>query len=445
MVSDSPVYNVKISSVGPGRATVGEVVQHYGGLDLAMKLHYLRGVYFLGKAAAEGMTTTHIKESMFLLCNDYYMTCGRFRRSVGSGRPYMKCNDCGARFLEAQCDLTLEEWLDGYFSGNASWNIGQLVYHLPVGPELFFSPPVYLQVTKFKCGGMSLGMSWAHILGDIYTATDFINNWGGYLAGHKSNGPFHQQAQPILNRPLLPTSPNGQTPEPLSLKRVDPVGDHWVTANNFKMETFSFRLTATQAAQITARQTHNKSKKPSLFESITAAIWKSIAKIREGINEPKRVTIIRKTNSSQDPMTGNNRIAIGSVSAEFSVADSDSGDLAGWLSDRIGELADEKNLIDEAVERDDGASDYVVYGANLTFVDLAGADLYGLESNGQGPEFVCYEVQGVGDEGAVVVVPWPKSSDGEGNEGRVVTAILPEEEVEKLKLELRKIGVLEED
>ncbi|CAN0875249.1 Protein ECERIFERUM 26 [Linum grandiflorum] len=145
------VYNVKISSVGPGRATAGDVVKEQQGLDLAMKLHYLKGLYFFTKDAALGFTTTHIKESLFYLLNDYYLVCGRFR--CQDRRPYMKCNDCGVRFVEAECCLTVEEWIrDHYFSGKGNNNNNNklLAYHLPIGPELFFSPPVYLQKSTLR-------------------------------------------------------------------------------------------------------------------------------------------------------------------------------------------------------------------------------------------------------------------------------------------------------
>ncbi|CAN1334247.1 Protein ECERIFERUM 26-like [Linum perenne] len=367
------VYNIKISSVGPGRATPEGVEKEQDGVDLAMKMHYLKGIYFFNKDAAIGITTTRIKESMFYLFNDYYLACGRFRRS-SSARPYLKCNDCGVRFVEAECRQTVEEWIRDNFSGKANYN-NNLVYHLPIGPHLFFSPPVYLQVTKFKCGGMSFGLSWAHVIGDFYSTTDLMNSWGKFLHGLKSNIPFQHFSRPIYN--TLSDSPKAQNPNnlPLSLKRVNSVGDNWVSPNHCKMDTISFRLTAPQVVDV-----HNK---------IT-----------------------------------------------------DLSDLTKWLSEKIGNSRDEKHVINEEVEKDiDGVWDYIVYGGNLTFVDFGGTDLYGLECNGYKPKFVHYEVGGVGDEGAVIVLPWPKSVDKDGNEGRVVTVILPENEVGRLKFELNKIGL----
>lgn len=141
VLEESVVHDVRLSSVGPGRATGSDVFHNPGGLDLAMKLHYLRVVYFFDSEAAQDLTIMKIKDGMFTLFNHYFITCGRFRRS-DSGRPLIKCNDCGARFIEAKCNKTLDEWL-----AMKDWPLYKLlVSHQVIGPELSFSPPVLLQV-----------------------------------------------------------------------------------------------------------------------------------------------------------------------------------------------------------------------------------------------------------------------------------------------------------
>ena len=138
---DHLVYNIRLSSVGPGSVTGSDVVHDLSGLDLAMKLHYLKGVYFFSSQAVEGLAIMHMKETMFYWLNDYYITCGRIKRTE-SGRPYIKCNDCGIRFVEAVCDKTVDEWLE--IGDDSLHNL--LVYHRAIGPELSFSPSVFLQV-----------------------------------------------------------------------------------------------------------------------------------------------------------------------------------------------------------------------------------------------------------------------------------------------------------
>ncbi|XP_039013537.1 protein ECERIFERUM 26-like isoform X1 [Hibiscus syriacus] len=381
------VYDLKLLSVGPGHVTGSDVVHDLTGLDLAMKLHYLKAVYLFSSHAAEGLTIMNMKEPMFCWCNDYFMTCGRIKRSEPSGRPYIKCNDCGIRVVEGVCDKTLDEWIE--MEDGSRWNL--LVYHRVIGPELSFSPLVYLQVTWFKCGGISLGISWAHLLGDAFSVSDFVNNWGRCMATLKANG------SPTVAPRSQTTVPK---PQPLSAKQVNHVGDLWVIANNCKMETFSFNLTTQHLSNL--EDEHNP---VSAFNLICALIWRSIAKFREGF-EPQVVTVCRKDPNHDNNILGNTQV-IRSIKADFSVVESDLNKLASLIAGDQNQGRDERNMIEASVEKDNGLTDYIIYGSNLTFVNLVNAGLYEMELKGKKPRFAYYSIQGVGDEGAVLVLPGP--------------------------------------
>lgn len=142
------LYNVKLSSVGPGQMTRPDLTHEPTNINLAMKLHYLKGVYyFKSHEAFEGMTIMYIKESMFKWLNQFYVVCGRFRRSE-SGRPYIKCNDCGVRLIEAQCAKTIDEWLEMIKHDNDDYLKKMLIFSQPIGPQLAFSPNVFIQVCR---------------------------------------------------------------------------------------------------------------------------------------------------------------------------------------------------------------------------------------------------------------------------------------------------------
>lgn len=138
------IYEMKLSSVGPAYATEPNLVHEPENLDLAMKLHYLRGVYYFRSQAFEGLSILVIKEPMFTWLNKYPVTSGRFRRAE-SGRAYIKCNDSGVRFAEAKCEKTLDEWL----AMNDASLEKHLVSNKSIGPELGFSPLVFIQVSFY--------------------------------------------------------------------------------------------------------------------------------------------------------------------------------------------------------------------------------------------------------------------------------------------------------
>ncbi|CAA3002177.1 ECERIFERUM 26-like [Olea europaea subsp. europaea] len=419
-MAEGLIYDIKLSSVGPGTVTEPDMVHEPSDMDLAMKLHYLKVIYYFGKQAFEGLTTLKIKEPLFMVLNYFPVICGRFRRAE-SGRPYIKCNDCGVRFIEAKCEKTMDEWLE-MTKENASLE-KYLTPNQIIGPELGFSPTVLLQFTKFKCGGMSMGLSWAHVLGDAFSAAEFLNLLGKVVAGEKPNRPINLAH--LKTNSTNPESPLTNTEDPLSVKRVGPVGDIWIPVNNCKMEAFSFSVNATQLSHLQSKISNNGTDF-SPFEALSAVIWQCIGKIRPE-SEPKVVTICKMM--EQNRADGNN-LLISVVKAAYPIVEANPSELAALMKNAA---IDKIEKIENAIEKDNGVSDFIVYGGNLTFANLEEAKFYEIDYRGEKPIYVSYRVDGVGDEGAVLVLPGPPK-----NGGRTVMAILPENEATELKSELKK-------
>ena len=70
-------------------------------------------------------------------------------------------------------------------------------------------------------------------------------------------------------------------------------------------------------------------------------------------------------------------------------------------------------------------------------MDLGGAEFYGLELKGLGPKLVNCFVEGLGEEGVVLVLPSPNSVKHK-DQGRLVTLIFPKIYMEELKEEIKK-------
>lgn len=141
------VFDIKISSVVPGKITGENKTHELKGIDLAMKLHYLKGLYFFtnnGLSSTISVLSIHeAKKSMFDCLIPYFMACGRIRMSETSDRPTIKLNDAGVRVVEAKSSKTVDEWLamEDFLSLQ-----DHLVYNHVLGPDLPFSPLVCLQV-----------------------------------------------------------------------------------------------------------------------------------------------------------------------------------------------------------------------------------------------------------------------------------------------------------
>ncbi|KAL9237837.1 hypothetical protein vseg_012338 [Gypsophila vaccaria] len=393
-----------------------------------MKLHYLKLIYLLDTQEIEGLTLKKIKEHTFAWLNYYYEACGRLRRTE-NGRPFIKCNDCGVRFVEVKCSKTIEEWL--MMEDNISFAHKLLIpQNIVIGPELTFSPLVFLQVTFFKCGGISLGLSWAHILGDAFSAANFMNTLAQFLSGQKPNHPpFVKKSPPNFEKPIKEV-----TSSPLSIQNVGPIGDLWAKPTNSEMDTFSFHVAQTQLAQLQTKLSETDQTPTQIrpFEAICAVIWQAIAKARVG-PKPNVVTVLKKDGTApiELEMGLRNTQVISSIKADFSVEEAHLKDLAILIRDWA---QDERAQIGEMVERDPLGSDFIVYGSKLTFVDLEEANFYDFEVKGLNPRFVNCFVEGIGEEGVVLVLPCPKN---EGNNARIVTLIMPNNYMAKLKEDLK--------
>lgn len=281
-----------------------------------------------------------------------------------------------------------------------------------------------------------MGLSWTHVLGDAFSAAEFINLLGRVVAGEDLGRPF-VLAQ-TLTKSTISNCPSKVLKDPIAVKRVEPVGDNWTTPTKFKLEPFSFDVTPSQLTHLQSKFGPNG---PTFapFETISTIIWKCIAKVRGQELEPNVVTLCKKSEVENKVYgeLGNSQV-VSVVKADFPIVDAEPSVLASLLKN---EAVDERQEIDEAMERENGLPDYVLYGANLTFVNLEDAKFYDFEYRGQKPVRVSYRVDEVGDLGAVLVLPGPHEG-GTSGAGRVVMAILPEEEIIGLKSELKKEGLI---
>nr|XP_043632179.1 protein ECERIFERUM 26-like [Erigeron canadensis] len=417
------IYDIKISTVGPGYISGQGAVQELTNMDLAMRLHYLRNVYYFKSQAFEGLTIINIKETIFYWMNNAFIPCGRLRKSDSSGRPYIKCNDCGVRFIEARCSMSLDEWLES--KDDARHKL--LVPNQVLGPDLLYSPLVLMQLTKFQCGGTSVGVSWSHVLGDAFSATSFMNLWG------QSTRKIYP-AQPLRMVHSVNEAHNSKTPktDPLAVKRVGPVGDHWVTPNDTSKETYSFYLSWAEMTSLQSKICGDKNHQQiPPFESICTVVWQSLAKVKHG-SVVNVVTICKK--DPKQPSEGvftNKSQTIKVVKTDYSVPESSPMKLGLLI---MNQAVDEVKKIEEAMESENDLSDFLVYGANLTFVDLLYVPLYELDIRGQTPVYVNCAIDNIGDAGVVLVFPARKNN----SDGVTVSITLPENHISELKSVLKK-------
>lgn len=288
---------------------------------------------------------------------------------------------------------------------------------------------------------MAIGSSWSHVLGDAITAANFINTWGRLLSGggnpRKSPLLLHDYPENRTEGTLtkLPTSV-----QPLSVKQVEPVGDSWLSLGNAKMATHSFHITESKIKQLQAKESSDR---VSSFEIVSALIWQCLANIRKD-REPRLVTIFRNhASAKRSGLLLSNEQKISTVVSKFFPSKVAISELASMIA---GQEVVETRSIEDLVDRESGTPDFIVYGANLTFIDMEGVPSYELDIKGQKPIHVDFTIDGVGEEGAVLVLRCPQKTHGcGGNGGKMVILILPEDQIPPLLDMLERAwGIVEE-
>jgi len=115
----------------------------------------------------------------------------------------IECNDAGAVFTEASIDAELSElqYEDDFqpsfvLSGMAQAGLGEYPRLPPESPD--GRPALIVQVTHFKCGGITVAANWAHAVADGFSGFHFMKSWA-----ELSRGQSEPSLLPDCNRGLL--------------------------------------------------------------------------------------------------------------------------------------------------------------------------------------------------------------------------------------------------
>ncbi|GLT29127.1 hypothetical protein SLA2020_040130 [Shorea laevis] len=141
----------------------------------------VRTIYFFKsdtKGNEDAVEVLRIALSKLLV--HYYPLAGRLTIST-EGKLIVDCTGEGAVFVEAEADCGTEEIGDKTKPDPIT--LGKLVYETPGAQNILQMPLLAAQVTKFKCGGFSIGLLMNHCILDGIGAMEFINGWGETARG----------------------------------------------------------------------------------------------------------------------------------------------------------------------------------------------------------------------------------------------------------------------
>lgn len=284
------MVNIRAAHVVPPAEPTPNEVMYLNACDQIKDITHTPTIYFYKHSAAlEAVNIiSRLKDSLSKALVLFYPLAGRLNwAEEGGSRVELHCNGKGVLIFEAESDAKVEDF--GDFTPNAE--IQALIPSMDYTTPIDQIPMVIVQLTRFKCGGVSIGMGISHVMADGPSALHFVNEWTKFARGEAA-GP---NVPPFLDRKILDTE------KPLNLK-FDPavlrppptlIGQEDSMEQRKKPITVAFlNLSRLQIEKLRNRanmdfdaEKNGSSRGYSRFEAVAAHIWRCTSKARGHIPE----------------------------------------------------------------------------------------------------------------------------------------------------------------
>ncbi|KAK4362131.1 hypothetical protein RND71_017372 [Anisodus tanguticus] len=245
-------------------------------VDLVVPNFHTPSVYFYRPTGSPNFFDGKVlKEALSRALVPFYPMAGRLCRDE-DGRIEIDCKGQGVLFVEAESDGVVDDF--GDFA--PTLELRRLIPAVDYSQGIHSYALLVLQITHFKCGGVSLGVGMQHHAADGASGLHFINTWSDMARGLDLTIP------PFINRTLLrardppqPQFPHVEYQPPPTLK---------VTAENSpNSETVPetsvsiFKLTRDQINALKAKSKEDgNTVNYSSYEMLAGHVWRSTCMAR---------------------------------------------------------------------------------------------------------------------------------------------------------------------
>ncbi|MFS7940402.1 putative quinate O-hydroxycinnamoyltransferase [Helianthus anomalus] len=245
-------------------------------LDLIAPNFYTLLVYFYRPNGAPNFFDTKVmKDALSKALVAFYPIAGRLRQGK-DGRSEIDCQGQGVLFLEAESNGVIDDF--GEFAPQLE--LLKLFPYQGIDLDLL----LVLQVTYFKCGGVSLGVGMHHHVMDGMSAMHFINTWSDMARGLGISLP------PFIDRTLL----RAQDPPQPVFDHVEYHTDPTIPSDETKTVYSVFKLSRDQLNTLKAKskEANASTISYSTFEIVSGHVWKCVCKARGlGDNQATKLKI----------------------------------------------------------------------------------------------------------------------------------------------------------
>ncbi|KAL8487339.1 hypothetical protein ACS0TY_023858 [Phlomoides rotata] len=234
--------------------------------------HTLTHYFYRSTGAVDFFDPAVLKAALSQALVEFYPVAGRLKKD--KDRVEINCNGHGALFVEAESDSTLNDL--GDFGPKTEIT---LIPKVDYSQGISTFPLLLVQVTRFKCGGVCLGIAMEHQLVDGISSIHFINTWSDIARGLDIAMPPYVDRRVLSARePPQPEFSHVEYHPPPPLKALQ---DH----NSKIPSEIIYSILKLTHDQLNVLKTHcqgdegNKVKYTS-FEVLTGHVWRCICKAR---------------------------------------------------------------------------------------------------------------------------------------------------------------------
>ncbi|XP_060211567.1 shikimate O-hydroxycinnamoyltransferase-like [Lycium barbarum] len=281
---------IETTMVKPSKPTPLKILWN-SNLDLIVGRIHLLTVYFYKPINNNGILSKNnffdsriMKEALSNVLVSFYPMAGRLAKN-NEGRIEINCNGEGVLFVEAQSEDTFVDDFGDFVPSLEMKN--KLIPNVDTCGDISSFPLVIFQVTRFKCGGVSLGCGLFHTLSDGVSSIHFINTWSEIARGLSvAVPPFIDRSLLRARDPPTPAFKHVEYHPPPTLKNV-----HGEVSVPKSSTTSMFKITRDQLTLLRTRSEH----KGSTYEVLAAHIWRCTCKAR-GIDDDQLTKLHIATN-----------------------------------------------------------------------------------------------------------------------------------------------------
>ena len=249
-------------------------------LDLVVPRFHTPSVYFYRRpeAGADGFFDA---DRMRLALADalvpFYPMAGRLARDE-DGRVEIDCSGEGVLFVEADAPGAA---VDDYGDFAPTMDLKRLIPPVDYSDDISSFPLLVLQVTYFKCGGISLGVGMQHHVADGMSGLHFINSWSDLCRGAKiAVMPFIDRTLVRARDPPTPSYPHIEyQPAPAMLSSVPQALGGKPTPPPTAVDIF--KLTRSELGRLRSQlPTSEGAPRFSTYAVLAAHVWRCVSLAR---------------------------------------------------------------------------------------------------------------------------------------------------------------------